>query len=326
MAQQVSYEAVHKQWSDQILLHQSGRFWRSEGGSTRGWSEENRNAGRWRSDQPGALTLDWTAWGPEYLQTNDGGRTYQCTKGYQFALSLPLSVGPVPQWLFGGQTAEQAQAEMQRLLRAELDRLRLLQRAELPAPRVVQLFRALTLRLLPFAKVLGQQKKLVPKLLKAAFKEVGWDVASNAALAGAPPPSVAQLEAFLQAALDGVIGKRRRDAAPAQAAAAGLEQPPELVGYQPFVAQQRADAAAAFGECATSVIGPEWCDKAEPSMGNVQWSARSVGESSAPQARCPPASLAGWPHCCQVARLTDVVWWCLSCRAERPRCASPEGD
>ena len=277
---EVAYEAVHKQWSDQIVLHQSGRFWRSEGGNTRGWSEQNRNAGMWRSEQPGALTLDWTAWGPEYLQTSDGGRTYRCTKGYQFALSLPPSWGAVPQWLFGGQTPEQAQAEMQRLLRAELDRLRLL-RAELPAPRVVQLFRALTLRLLPFAKVLGQQKKLVPKLLKAAFKEVGWDVANNAALAGAPPPCAAQLEAFLQAALDGVVGKRRRDAAPGQAAAAAarLEPPPELSGYQPFVAQQRADAEAAFGECATSVIGPEWCDKAEPSLGDVPWSAQTVGES-----------------------------------------------
>jgi hypothetical protein len=288
----VQYEAVHKQWTDSIIFSRDGKFWRAEGGSSRGWSEQNRNAGRWESGGTG-IKLLWSAWPPEQLQTHDGGRTFQCTKGYQFTLSLPLAQGAVPQWLFGGQSAEQAQAEMQRLLQRELERLRQ-RRADPPPPRVVQLFRDLTLGLKPFAQAVaqaGKQKKAprlvnVPLLLKMAFESAGWDVQKNVALGGTAPPNAAALEVFLLAALDGVAGKRKRDPAPSAGAGDGAmpatEPPPELVSYPAFLAQQLADRDAAFGDCPTSVISPEWCGRAEPSMGDVPWGAQAVGGSQLP--------------------------------------------
>lgn len=287
-AMQCAYDAVHKQWSDVIVFERDGKFWRTESGSSRGWSEQNRNAGRWESNGTG-VTLKWSAWPPEQLQTQDGGRTFQCTRGYQFTLSLPVARGAVPQWLFGGQSAEQVQEEMQRLLRRELDRLRQ-RRTDPSAPRVVQLFRDLTLRLKPFAKMLrdvGKQRKnsrleQVPKLLKMAFDRAGWDVHKNvAALNRTAPPNAAELETFLLSALDGVGGKRKRDMGSigcvGNVAQPARELPPELVGYPPFVAQQKADHDAAFGDCPTSVMSPEWCSRAEPSMGDVPWGLQVLG-------------------------------------------------
>ena len=294
---QCTYDAVHKQWSDVIVFQRDGKFWRTESGSSRGWSEQNRNAGRWESDGP-EITLKWSAWPPELLQTQDGGRTFQCTKGYQFTLSLPTAKGAVPQWLFDGQSAEQAQQEMQRLLQRELGRLRQ-QRAEPSAPRIVQLFRDLTLRLKPFVQVVaavGKQRKAaklqqVPKQLKMAFEKAGWDVQKNVAAHNCSvPPTAAELETFLLSAIDGVSGKRKRDVPLGEAAdtaRAPREQPPKLMSYPPFLAQQQADHDAAFGDCPTSVISPEWCGQAEPSMGDVPWGLQEIGRSHhAGLARC----------------------------------------
>ena len=287
-AMQCAYDAVHKQWSDVIVFQRDGKFWRTESGSSRGWSEENRNAGRWESDGTGII-LKWSAWPPEQLQTQDGGRTFQCTRGYQFTLSLPVAKGAVPQWLFAGQSAEQAQKEMQRLLQRELDRLRQ-QHTDPSAPRVVQLFRDLTLRLKPFAQVVaaaGKQRQAakllqVPKLLKMAFEKAGWDVHKNvAAVNSTAPPNAAGLEAFLRSALDAVGGKRMREmdalGGGEDAGQPAREAPPELSSYEPFLAQQQADHDAAFGDCPTSVISPEWCGRAEPSMGDVPWGLQALG-------------------------------------------------
>ncbi len=297
---QCAYDAVHKQWSDVIVFQRDGKFWRTESGNSRGWSEQNRNAGRWESSGTG-ITLKWSAWPPEQLQTQDGGRTFQCTRGYQFTLSLPAAQGAVPQWLFGGQSAEQAQKEMERLLQVELDRLRQ-QHTDPAAPRVVQLFRDLTLRLKPFAQVVaaaGKQRQTtklqqVPMLLAMAFEKAGWDVHKNVAARNCDaPPNAAQLEAFLLSALDGVGGKRTRDMDThgrlADAVRPAKEAPPELSSYRPFLAQQQADHAAAFEgmDCPTSVISPEWCSRAEPSMGDVPWELQALGRlHHAGLARC----------------------------------------
>ena len=53
-----AYDAVHKQWSDVIVFRRDGKFWRTESGSSRGWSEQNRNAGLWESDGTGRMGLE----------------------------------------------------------------------------------------------------------------------------------------------------------------------------------------------------------------------------------------------------------------------------
>ena len=117
MSAQAVYAANHKQWSDSLVLTEDGRFWRTAG--FRGWSETSKSAGRWES-AGNELTLTWFEWGPEHLASRDGGRTFECTKGYQFTLRLPPADG-VPGWLFRGHSQEQTVAEVRRLLRAELE-------------------------------------------------------------------------------------------------------------------------------------------------------------------------------------------------------------
>ena len=65
------------------------------------------------------------------------------------------------------------------------------------------------------------------------------------------------------------------------------------MSYPAFAQQQQADAAAtAFGETDTSIFAPVWCNRREPSMGDVPWGDQRVG---APTRALPPARLSPAP-------------------------------
>ena len=280
MSKQTVYAANHKQWSDSLVLTEDGRFWRTAG--FRGWSETSKSAGRWES-AGNELTLTWFEWGPEHLASRDGGRTFECTKGYQFTLRLPPADG-VPDWLFRGHSQEQTVAEVRRLLRAELEALREA-RGEPEPPRAAELLAGLSRGLRPFAAALHASGHPAPAQLKHAFEAVGWDVRKNKSLEGSGPPGRAELEAFLSTALEPGAGRKRR-----RGGGAAPEPRPELVSYPAFAQQQQADAAAtAFGETDTSVFAPVWCNRREPSMGDVPWGEQRVG--APPDPRLAPSSL-----------------------------------
>ena len=203
MSGQAVYAANHKQWSDSLVLTEDGRFWRTAG--FRGWSETSKSAGRWES-AGNELTLTWFEWGPEHLASRDGGRTFECTKGYQFTLRLPPADG-VPGWLFRGHSQEQTVAEVRRLLRAELEALREA-RGEPEPPRAAELLADLSRGLRPFAAALHASGHPAPAQLKHAFEAVGWDVRKNKSLEGSGPLVVVNkfLPAGFRYALYGLFG------------------------------------------------------------------------------------------------------------------------
>ena len=77
----VAFKAAHSQWSDNLLLFESGRSFcrgkrRRDGGSwDMKWDPEGDGRGGLR--RSGTLTLAWKGWDAEILQTVDGGQSFE---------------------------------------------------------------------------------------------------------------------------------------------------------------------------------------------------------------------------------------------------------
>lgn len=73
------FKANHPEWSDTIFLKANGRFERLSG-----------DVGSW-SAHGNVLSLAWDAWEPEFLCTEDCGRTFRSSLGFTLSGSVPPS-------------------------------------------------------------------------------------------------------------------------------------------------------------------------------------------------------------------------------------------
>jgi hypothetical protein len=269
---QISFEAIHKQWTDTLVLTSGGKFWRLKG--FKGFHEGCGSSGLWER-KGSILTIRWFKWIHEELETKDGGRSFQGIRDYQFTLRLHHADKGVPEWLFTGLSSTESVAGICGLLKAQQENFGdVYRRGRQPSQaQIAALLRELASSLNPFAKA---APPWASRMLRAMFSSVGWDVAHNISQSSRPP-TAEELNAFWAASLNNMeLGAGGAFTVPPALSKKRLREP-ELTDNPDFAKQQRADADAAFGDADTTVWSPEWCNKHEPSMDDVKWGSAPVG-------------------------------------------------
>lgn len=100
-----TFTCTHKQWTGQLELGANGQFTRigKDGGTWLiEWDAQRETDD---GDKSGQLILTWSKWGPEYLRTADGARTF---KHEEYLFECELLAAVVPKWLVEDLSADAA--------------------------------------------------------------------------------------------------------------------------------------------------------------------------------------------------------------------------
>mmetsp|Transcript_70525 Transcript_70525/g.178754 ORF Transcript_70525/g.178754 Transcript_70525/m.178754 type:complete len:189 (+) Transcript_70525:661-1227(+) len=75
---QFAFDAVHPEWSDVIVINETGRFETFSSGDLGSWSV-----------QAHVLTLAWDCWEPEFLRMSDNGKNFRGSYGFSLTNQDP---------------------------------------------------------------------------------------------------------------------------------------------------------------------------------------------------------------------------------------------